>query len=117
MQQIQADQVIPLSIVARSQLIKGYGNSVNVPLDINSDLHRAYQFSIVLTPLLSNFIQHQMQTDISHNHGSVLQLRRQSQEISSQCRKFASNFIASMRKNLRSPAEMESSPQNLMVLG
>ncbi|BCL34491.1 hypothetical protein [Nostoc sp. MS1] len=113
MPSIQASQLIPLSITARSQLIKEYANFVNIPPNISSELHRAYQLSTVLTSLLPEFIQYQIQKDISHTHGSVFKLRRQSKSISSICRQFASNFIVSMTRNLRSPAQMEASPRNL----
>lgn len=111
MQSVKATQFIPLSITARSQLIEEYASLVKVPTDINSELHRAYQISATLTPVLSDFIQHQIQKDISQ--GSVLKRNRQSTAIATECEQFANRFIDSMPTLVRSPAEMESSPRNL----
>jgi hypothetical protein len=108
---IQADQLIPLSVSERSQLIQKYANSVNIPIEISSERHRAYQTSIVLTPVLHDFIQHQIQEDISKE--SILGKDCQSKAIARECEQFASRFIASMSGLVRSPAEIESSPSNL----
>ena len=56
MQSISATQLIPLSVTARCQLTQSHANSVSVPNNIHSDLHRAYQISTVLTPALADFI-------------------------------------------------------------
>jgi len=77
MQSISATELLRLSVEARSQSIENHASSVNVPGNINSDLHRAYQISTVLTPALPDFIQHQIQADISHARGSILRIRRQ----------------------------------------
>ncbi|HEY9665542.1 MAG TPA: hypothetical protein V6C91_01995 [Coleofasciculaceae cyanobacterium] len=111
MQPVQAPQLIPLSISARAKLIDEYARLVNIPADINSDLHRAYQISTVLTPALPEFIEHQIQEDISL--GSVLDKDRQSIAIATECEKFAERFIASIPALVRSPGEMESNPRNL----
>ncbi|HEY9600856.1 MAG TPA: hypothetical protein V6C85_04545 [Allocoleopsis sp.] len=111
MQPIKATQLIPLSISARAHLIEEYASFVNVPADINFELHRAYQISTLLAPALPDFIQHQIQEDISH--GSILERERQSTAIATQCEKVADRFIASMPALVRSPAQMESSPRNL----
>ncbi len=114
MQTVQAIQLIPLSVSARSQLIAEYANMVNVPAELNSDLHRAYQIAAVLTPALSGFIQHQIQVDIAQ--GSVLESDRQSAAIATECEQFADRFIASMPTLVRSPEEMELNPRNLYEL-
>ncbi|XHX78049.1 MAG: hypothetical protein RBJ76_27065 [Stenomitos frigidus ULC029] len=114
MQQLQANQLIPLSISARLRLIEEYASLVNVPAELNSDLHRAYQISSVLTPALPEFIQHQIEVDISH--GSTLEPERQSTAISKECDQFANRFIETIPARVRSPAEMEASPRNLYEL-
>lgn len=114
MQPIQADQLIPLSISARLKLIEEAASLVNVPVELNSDLHRAYQISSVLTPALPEFIQHQIQMDISQ--GSILEQDRQSTAIANECEQFANRFIATIPALVRSPAEMEASPRNLYEL-
>jgi hypothetical protein len=114
MQPIQADQLIPLSTPARGKLIEDFANLVNVPVDLSSDLRRAYQISSVLTPALLEFIHHQIQVDSSH--GSVLEQDRQSTAISDMCEQFASRFIATIPALVRSPAEMEANPRNLYEL-
>jgi hypothetical protein len=111
MQPVQATRLIPLSIAARAQAIEEYASLVNVPAEINSELHRAYQIATVLTPALPDFIRHQIQGDISQ--GSVLESDRQSIAIATECEQFAERFIALMSTLVRSPAEMESSPRNL----
>ncbi|MFS0518709.1 hypothetical protein ACEYW6_28985 [Nostoc sp. UIC 10607] len=111
MQPIQAVQLLPLSISARARLIEEYASLIDVPAEINSDLHRAYKVATVLTPSLPDFIQHQIQVDISQ--GSVLERDRQSTAIANECEQFADRFIGSMPAFVRSPAEMESSPRNL----
>ncbi len=111
MQIVQATQLIPLSVSARSQLIAEYASVVNVPAELNSDLHHAYQIAAVLTPALSGFIQHQIQVDIAQ--GSVLESDRQSAAIAAECEQFADRFIATMPTLVRSPEEMELNPGNL----
>jgi len=111
---LQADQLIPLSISARSQVIEEYASLVSAPTELNSDLHRAYQIAAILTPVLSDFIQHQIQVDSSH--GSVFEKNRQSIAISTKCEQFANHFIATIPALVRSPAKMESSPRNLYEL-
>ncbi|NJP10930.1 MAG: hypothetical protein HC866_16830 [Leptolyngbyaceae cyanobacterium RU_5_1] len=114
MQPIQADQLIPLSISDRFQLIEEYAKLVTVPAELNSDLHRAYQIAAVLTPALPNFIQYQIQVDISH--GSIFEGDRQSTAISNECEQFANRFIDTIPSLVRSPAEMEVNPRNLYEL-
>lgn len=114
MQTVQATQLTPLSVSARSQLIAEYASVVNVPTELNSDLHRAYQIAAVLTPALSGFIQHQIQVDIAQ--GSVLESDRQSAAIATECEQFADRFIATMPTLVRSPEEMDASPCNLHEL-
>lgn len=111
MRSISATQLIPLSVAARFQLIQSHANSVSVPDNIHPDLHRAYQLSTVLTPALFDFIQHQIQTDISN--GSVLEKNRQSTAIETECEQFADRFITLMPTLLRSPVQMEARPRNL----
>ncbi|MEX0268553.1 DUF790 family protein [Leptolyngbyaceae cyanobacterium UHCC 1019] len=41
MQPVQATQLIPLSVSARSQLIAEYASLVTVPVELHFDLHRA----------------------------------------------------------------------------
>jgi hypothetical protein len=114
MQPIQADQLIPLSISARLKLIEEAASLVNVPVELNSDLHRAYQISSVLTPALPEFIQHQIQMDISQ--GSILEQDRQSTAIANECEQFASRFIAKIPNILKTPVDMEANPSNLYEL-
>jgi hypothetical protein len=114
MQLVQAAQLIPLSISARAQLIAEYASVVNMPAELNSDLHRAYQIAAVLTPALPDFIQHQIQVDIAQ--GSVLVQEQQSTAIATECEQFADRFIASMPALVRSPEEMELNPVNLYEL-
>ncbi|NJQ97097.1 MAG: hypothetical protein HC784_04220 [Hydrococcus sp. CSU_1_8] len=111
MQPVQAVQLIPLSISARSHLLEKYAGLVNVPSEINAELHRAYQIANVLASALPEFIGHQIQDDISQ--GSVLESDRQSLAIATECKQFANRFIALMPTLVRSPDEMETSPRNL----
>jgi hypothetical protein len=111
MQLIQAVQLIPLSISERSQLLKQYAIAIDVPAEINSELHNSYQIATVLTPALPDFIKHQIQEDISQ--GSVLESDRQSLVIATECEQFADRFIAVMPTLVRSPTQMETNPRNL----
>lgn len=111
MSPLQANQLIPLSVLARSKLIEEYASLVSVPAGINADLHRAYQISTVLTPTLPNFIQYQIQEDL--NQGSILDKNCQSMAIAAKCEQFADRFISLMPKWVRSPVEMETDPRNL----
>jgi len=114
MQIVQATQLIPLSVSARSQLIAEYASVVNVPAELNSLHHAYHQIAAVLTPALSGFIQHQIQVDIAQ--GSVLESDRQSAAIAAECEQFADRFIATMPTLVRSPEEMELNPRNLYEL-
>lgn len=83
-------------------------------MKLGSDLHCAYQISSVLTPAFPEFIQHQIQVDISH--GSTLEPERQPTAISNECEQLANRCIATIPARVRSPAEMEVSPRNLYEL-
>jgi hypothetical protein len=111
MQSIQAHDLMPLSIQARAKLIKQHADLVDVPSRVNSDLHRAYQLASVLTPVLPDFIKHQIREDIAS--GSILTDSRQSTAIADKCEQFSENLIALIPKLVRSSEEMELSPRNL----
>ncbi|MDY7012171.1 MAG: hypothetical protein SVX43_01005 [Cyanobacteriota bacterium] len=108
---IRATQLIPLSESARARLILEYASEVSVPIELEPELHLAYQISAILAPALPDFIQHQIQKDIEY--GSILKRDRQSTAIANTCEQFANQFIASMPGLMRSPSQMESNPRNL----
>lgn len=111
MQPLQASDLIPLSPPARAQLVLGNIGLVKVPRKVHSELHLAYKISAVLTPALSDFIQHQIQLDAAQ--GRVLERAAQSDAIAHECEQFAHQFIHSMPGLVRSKAEREAAPMNL----
>ncbi len=114
MRPIQPKQLTSLSVTERMQLIEEHADSVDVPTELNPDLHRAYQISTVLEPALSGFIQEQIQADTSR--GSIFLGDRQFAAIAHACEQFANLFIETIPSSVRSLEEMESEPRNLYEL-
>ncbi|MBD2280567.1 MAG: hypothetical protein HEQ13_13685 [Dolichospermum sp. DEX189] len=115
--ELTAETLIPLSVQERKALILHHASLIDVTHIADEDLHIAYKYGKIISSIAPAYFQYQIAQD--KQNGSVLELDRQSQLISSKTEKFADDFIEWLKLDFEknnSRIEDHPNPSNLFEL-
>lgn len=115
--ELAAETLIPLSVQERKALILDHASLIDVTHIVDEDLHIAYKYGKIISSIAPTYFQYQIAQD--KQNGSVLELDRQSQLISSKSEKFADDFSDWLKIDFEKKSailEHHPNPRNLFEL-
>ncbi|MFN6034806.1 MAG: hypothetical protein ACK48B_12360, partial [Dolichospermum sp.] len=114
---VSAEILIPLAVKERTELLMYHASLIDATDIVDEVLQTAYKYEKILSLISPAYFQYQIEQDIQN--GSVLEIDRQSQLISSKTEKFADDFIEWLKSDFEKKSaiiEEHPNPSNLFEL-
>lgn len=114
---LSAETLIPLSVEERKSLILHHASLIDATHINDEDLHIPYKYGKILSSIAQAYFECQLAQD--RQNGTILELDKQYQSISSKTDRFTDNFIEWLKADFQNQSLLVDShpkPKNLFEL-
>jgi len=114
---LSAETLISLAVEERKSLILHHASLVDVTYISDEDLQKPYQYGKIISSIAPDYFEYQLEQD--RQNGTLLELDKQDQWISSKTNPFADRFIEWLKEDFHNKSlllESHPKPKNLFEL-